>query len=178
VIFRAITISGEVGSGKSSLAKALAALLPSWRGVNTGQRFREFCNSRGMSIQKVSLLPDEIHKEFDASQLELLRNEPNIIVEGRLAGWLTRELEYVFRVFCFAPFDIRVKRYMVRDEVSRSNAIADIEYRDKRDLEKFKRIYGMEDYRASHFYHLQLDTSNRSPIELAKLIIQEAGLTL
>ena len=174
--FRAITISGEVGSGKSSIASALITLLSGWRGVNTGQRFREFCSLKGMSIQQVSLLPDEVHKEFDVSQLELLRTESNIVVEGRLAGWLTRELEYVFRVFCYAPFDIRVERYIVRDQVSISKAISDIEHRDKRDFEKFKRIYGMSDYRAPHFYHLRLDTSNRSPIELARLIIQEAGL--
>ena len=99
MVFRAITISGEVCSGKSSIANALISLLPGWKLVNIGQRFRDFCFSKGMSIQLVSTIDDETHMAFDKVQKDLLERERNIVAEGRLAGWLARDLEDVFRTY-------------------------------------------------------------------------------
>lgn len=84
--FRAITLSGEAGSGKSSIAAALLELLPGWQRINTGQRFREFCAGQGLQIEQVSFISDQIHNEFDRQQAALLASEQNVIVEGRLAG--------------------------------------------------------------------------------------------
>ncbi|HLI05901.1 MAG TPA: cytidylate kinase family protein [Ktedonobacteraceae bacterium] len=169
---RAITISGEVATGKSSLADAVIALLPGWKRVNTGQRFRDFSAARGMSIQQVSILPDEVHKAFDNSQRELLKEESNIVVEGRLSGWLAHGLDDVLKVYCYAPLDVRAERYMRREHVDQARAVADIEYRDSRDVEKFKRIYGVDDYRAPEFYDLLVDTSKHTPEELAQQVVK------
>lgn len=174
--YRAITISGEAGSGKSSISTCLIDLLPNWKYVNTGQRFRDFCDSQGMSIQQVSYVSDEVHRNFDRTQKELLQTENNIIVEGRLAGWLAQEVKDVFRVYCYAPLDIRAERYMMRHSVSREQAILDLEYRDSKDRLKFEKVYGVEDYRDSGFYSLVLDTSTALPLELAKTILTRANL--
>lgn len=174
--YRAITISGEAGSGKSSISTCLIDLLPNWKYVNTGQRFRDFCDSKGMSIQQVSHISDEIHREFDRIQKELLQTEINIIVEGRLAGWLARETKDVYRVYCYAPLDIRARRYMMRHSVNRERAILELEYRDTKDRLKFEKVYGVKDYRDSEFYNLVLDTSTLLPLELAKNILIEANL--
>lgn len=173
---RIITLSGEMSTGKSSIAGALLDLLPGWQRVNTGQRFREFTSARGLSIQQVSHLPDEVHREFDALQMELLQNGSQMIVEGRLAGWLARDLPDVFRVFCFTAMEVRVQRYMERDHVGWDEAFSDIEYRDTRDVEKFKNMYGVADYRSPDFYHLRLDTSSQSPLELARRLLHAARL--
>lgn len=169
---RAITISGEVATGKSSLADAVIASLPGWRRVNTGQRFRDFSAARGMSIQQVSLLPDEVHKAFDDSQRKLLEKETDIVVEGRLSGWLARGLDDVLKIYCYAPLDVRAERYMRREKVDQAQAVADIEYRDSRDVEKYKRIYGVPDYRAPEFYNLLVDTSKYTPPELAQQVVK------
>ncbi len=174
--FRAITISGEVGSGKSSIVRELLKLLPDWTNVNTGKRFRAFCESKGMSIQQVATLPDSVHREFDADQQALLAHESGIIVEGRLAGWLAHEMDDVFRVWCQAPVDVRVLRVAGREKVSKDQALQDLEHRDLGDLEKYRRVYGLQDYRLSCFYHLVLDTSRHLPNVLAKEIFEKAGL--
>ncbi len=174
--FRAITISGEVGSGKSSIVHELLKLLPEWSNVNTGKRFRAFCESKGMSIQQVSTLPDSVHQEFDADQQALLARETHIIVEGRLAGWLARDMDDVFRVWCQAPVDVRVLRVVKREETSKEQAFKDLEHRDLGDLKKYRRVYGLEDYRLPSFYHLTLDTSRHLPHVLAKEIIEKADL--
>ena len=173
---RAITISGEVASGKSLLAAALAALVPGWTRVNTGQRFRELCASRGLSIRQVSRLPDGVHRAFDASQAELLRTASRAIVEGRLSGWLARDLQDVYRVFCHAPLATRVERCANREQIPPARARAQIQARDTRDREKFHQVHGLADYRDPGFYHLWLDTSTEPPADLARQIARRAGL--
>jgi cytidylate kinase len=170
--FRIITISGEVCSGKSTIASTLAAMLPTWTRVNTGEKFREFCALQGMTIKQVSHLPDDIHRQFDDWQTKLLLSRSNTIVEGRLSGWLACELNDVLRVYCYASLDIRIQRYMEREKVPIDKAISDIEYRDKGDLEKFRHVYQISDYRDPHFYHLQVDTSKQTPVKLANIIIR------
>lgn len=175
---RAITISGQAASGKSSLAAVLVERLPGWRRVNVGQWFREFCQGRGMTVRQSSQLPDQVHREFDAFQSELLRAERHVIVEGRLSGWLARELDDVWRVFCDAPLEVRVERYVGRDKVSPSQALTEVTYRDEHDRNKFAQMYGVADYGCPCFYHLMLDTSCALPAELAARVMQEAGLDL
>jgi cytidylate kinase len=173
---RVITISGEVASGKSSVAAELQRMLPGWKRINTGQRFRDFCESKGMSIQQVSEIDAEIHQEFDATQKALIEHETRAIIEGRLAGWLGREVADAYRVFCFADFDVRVRRYMDRDQASLDQAEEDIKERDAKDVVKFRNVYGIEDYRNPVFYSLMLDTTKMSARELANIIIRNAEL--
>jgi predicted cytidylate kinase len=141
--YRVITVSGEVASGKSTVAEALIELLPGWKRINTGQRFRDFCASKGLSIQQVAQLPDEVHLEFDRSQMDLLQTETHAIIEGRLSGWLARGLEDVYKVFCYANLETRINRYMNRDNTSWDQAKKDIDDRDSKDVEKFKAIYAI-----------------------------------
>ncbi len=175
-MIRAITISGEIASGKSSLADALIALLPEWKRINTGQQFRDFSASTGKSIQQVSYLPDDIHRAFDTQQRKMLEIETNILVEGRLAGWVAGGLEGVLKVYCFAPINVRTERYIKRENVSQEKALEDIKFRDSKDVDKYKHLYGIPDYRSSAFYDLEIDTSGGSPIQLARIIIEKAGI--
>ncbi|MDX1416382.1 MAG: cytidylate kinase family protein [Candidatus Promineifilaceae bacterium] len=172
-----IALSGEVASGKSSLAEALAEQLPRWERINTGARFREFCRERGMSIQEVATVDDAVHRAFDRDQQELMRSGGQIIIEGRLAGWLAQDLENVFRVFCSAGLETRIERYMQRHKVTAEQARIDIEHRDTGDINKFRHIYHVADYRDANYYDLLLDTSQLSPPELAQVVVSAARLS-
>ncbi len=171
---RAITVSGEVSSGKSTISAGLIHVLPEWHWINTGQMFRDFLNARGESVQRVSFLPDDIHKEFDLRQRIILEQNQNVIVEGRLSGWIARDLVDVFKVFCNAPYKTRLLRYMQREKCTMDKAIKEIKYRDARDAEKFRLVYGVQDYRSPQFYDLQVDTGSSTPLDIAKLILKEA----
>ncbi len=173
---RVITLTGEVATGKSTIARALLSKLPGWEQANTGAKFREICQARGMSIQEVSFLPDDIHREVDTWQQDIAQTGSNLIIEGRLAGWLTRDMLHVFRVYCWTQLDVRVARYIQREQTSEAEAKAAIEYRDSHDALKYRRMYDLVDYRDPSFYSLILDTSANTPEELAELIIDKAGL--
>ena len=173
---RVITVSGEVASGKSTVSREILQLLPNWQYINTGDRFREFCASKGMSIQQVSFLPDDVHREFDELQKSEAKNGSNLIIEGRLTGWLTREISHVFRVFCKASLDVRAERYILREQCSIDKAKEDIEYRDSRDVLKYRKVYNIYDYRDPVYYSMIIDTSKKKPKEIAMEILKQAGL--
>jgi len=170
---RVITISGEICSGTSSLADTLITLLPGWKRINIGQKFREFCNSIGESIQQVGFLSDDVHQKFDSLQKSMLETDLKIVIESRLAGWLAQGIEGIFKVFCYAPIEVRVERYMKRENVPKAKAVTDIGFRDKKMTEKFMRMYGISDYRSPSFYDLYLDTSTGRPIDLAQVVIEK-----
>ncbi len=173
---RVITLTGEVASGKSTIARALLSKLPGWEQANTGAKFREICQARGMSIQEVSFLPDDIHREVDMWQRDSAQTGNNLIIEGRLAGWLTKDMPHVFRVFCWTQPEVRIARYIQREHTSEDEAKAAIEYRDSNDVLKYQRMYDLTDYRDPSYYSLVLDTSSHTPEELAERILEKAGL--
>jgi predicted cytidylate kinase len=171
---RAITVSGEVASGKSTLVAHLLTLLTDWKHINTGQKLREYCISKGMTVQEVSFVPDNIHREFDAIARKWIETEVNVIVEGRMSGWLARDIPDVFRVYCYAPIEIRAQRYIMRDNAETlEKAISEIRYREIKDVDKFRRVYGVEDFRDPVFYSFLLDTSIGKPDDLAQLVLQK-----
>ncbi len=171
-----ITITGEAATGKSTVAEALMEKLPGWRRANIGQKFREITAAQGNSIQAVSFLPASVHQEVDRWQRSIAESESELIIEGRLAGWLTRDLERVFRVYCYASLETRIERYARREKCSKEQAKQDIEFRDSRDVLKYRNTYGLEDYRDPSFYSLILDTSEAAPGELADAIIKQSGV--
>ena len=168
--YRAIAVSGESASGKSTTCRLLAATLD-WERINTGDRFRQFARERGLPVEKSPTLPDEVHKEFDALQKEILQNSRDVIVEGRLAGWLSQDMPDVFKVLCAAPLEIRVQRFIEREGGTPQAALAKINLRDEADRQKYQKVYGLEDYRAPQFYNLVLDTGASSPEQIVQQIM-------
>ncbi|MGH2363496.1 MAG: cytidylate kinase family protein [Chloroflexota bacterium] len=173
---RVITISGEIATGTSTLAAAVVEQQPGWRLSKTGDRFREYCQDHGLSLLDVGSLPDEVHRAFDLEQRAMLEHEQQLVVEGRLAGWLARDLPDVFRVFCHAPLSVRVARYAQREHADDAQSLADIQHRDRGDREKYRQVYSLRDYRAHSFYQLILSTAKASPRELAEAVAHRAGL--
>jgi cytidylate kinase len=173
---RVITISGEVAVGTTSIAEALRDLLE-WDLIIVGDWFRDYMLISGSDISQSALLPDDLHRKFDADQMRKINKSANLIVEGRLSGWLSRDFPEVFSVLCVTSPTIRVGRYIKRENVSQRNAEAIIRNRDGADLQKYYQLYGIDDYRLPEYYNLVLDTSTMSPRELAIEVCQHANLT-
>lgn len=70
---------------------------------------------------------------------------------------------------------MRVERSQRREGVSREQAARDLETRDRLDLEKYRRVYQIEDYRDPGYYHLVLDTTQAAPGELAHQLLEQAS---
>jgi len=167
---RVITISGEAGSGKTTLLAELHGILgeSGWRVISIGAKFREFCGQRGLSVDEIDQLPDELHQQFDEFQAEMLKDMESILLESRLAGYWARQLGLadVLKVFCSLPLENRIARIAERQSISREAARRLVQERDRKDQDRYRRLYGIEDYRDPHNYDLHL-VMNRRPHLLA-----------
>lgn len=177
MVVRAITISGEIASGKSAIAWQIAHFLPGWNLHTAGQIYRDYCEAHHIEFdQAYENFPDEVHLMIDGQQSEIIHTQSKIIVDSRLSGWLVKDLPGAYRVFCFARADVRAGRLAERDKVSEEKAWREIEQRELNDVETFQRLYGVQDYRDPALYDLLLDTSAASIDDLARQVIEAAGI--
>lgn len=82
-----ITISGDIGAGKSTFAKRLAEELDFPR-IYIGQFMREEAKKRGLTLDEFNALleeDDSIDRQMDAMQKEKSKEVQNGIFEGRTA---------------------------------------------------------------------------------------------
>jgi cytidylate kinase len=175
---RAIAISGEIASGKSAIAEKLAGTLNGWKLHTAGQIYRDYCKTHHIQFAEAhDRVPDEVNRMIDAQQGEIIQTHSNIIADGRLSGWLGRDLADVLRVFCYAEPEIRAQRLSKRDGIPVEKARAEISLREAHDIATFQHIYGIQDYRAPALYHLRLDTSFATIEEMARHLkeVVEAG---
>lgn len=171
-VYRAITISGEVGSGKSTLVAELRSILEpaGWKIVSIGEKFREFCKIHEIDVDQIEKLDDDLHLKYDEFQKNMLKEEELIIIEGRLSGYLGTDIPDVLTIYLNLPFEERVKRAMQRDETDKQTTEAKLKNRDGKDVARYKRLYKIDDYRDKKYYKLYLNTDD-SPYNLAKKVL-------
>ena len=138
-----VTISGPVGSGKSTSGKILADKL-GCKFFSGGFFFREKAKQMGMSLEdfgKYAEKHPEIDREIDEMNLELLRKEDNIVLESRLAGWISKRNNIpAFRVYIDAAFYIRKERVKNRGDLSGEEEIIKRENSERKRYMEFYSI--------------------------------------
>src|SRR5258708_3743076 len=97
-----ITIGGNVGAGKTTLAVRLANEL-GYKTLSMGGTFREMAAERGMTIEefygKLKNNPD-LEKSADRAQRDLMQKEDDLVVQGRIAWFFAKEsLFTIFNIF-------------------------------------------------------------------------------
>ena len=83
-VTRSLAIAGEAGSGKTSIALALAREL-TWGYFGAGEYFRSWCKDQGILDIGAANGQDEIHNHIDNALVGELRSGL-VVVEGRVAG--------------------------------------------------------------------------------------------
>lgn len=165
-----VTVSGEVGAGKSTVARALARAL-GLRYISSGEIFRQEARRRGASLAELGRLAERdpaIDRMIDETQVTEARGG-DIVVESRLSGWL---IDGDVRVWLRAPLDVRAKRVAARDGMAADAARADIEERENCERRRYAALYKI-DFGDLTRYHLILDTSLWGPEDITHAI---AGL--
>lgn len=151
-----ITISGTPGSGKSTLAQHLVRALR-YPHINAGQLFRNEAARRGMSLLDFAALVDRtpsLDRKLDAMLTANARRRQNLILEGRLAGWLTKRARIpAFRIWVTATERTRVARVRQREGGTRAEVLRKLRIRARGEAKRYLRTYG-------------IDIANRSPYDL------------
>jgi cytidylate kinase len=165
-----LTVSGEIGAGKTTVARALAQTL-GLRYLSTGEIFREEARRRGVTVGALGRLAEQdpsIDRAIDEAQIAEARTGA-IVIESRLSGWL---VDGDVRVWLRAPMDVRARRVAARDGMPVDAARADVESREDCERRRYAALYQI-DLGDLTRYHLVLDTSLWRPDDITHAI---AGL--
>jgi len=165
-----ITVSGLSSSGKTTGAKAIAQYFK-LNYHSAGSIFREVAEKKGISIEKLTKeRSDEIDIETDRETLRLAIIG-NVVIDGRLSGLIAGKWAEI-RIFYNPPLEVRARRYAERENVDFNTALKNTRERDEADIEKYKKLYGIDLLDLS-VYDIIIDNTNwsledaiKKPIEL------------
>ena len=151
-----ITIGGPIGSGKTTIAKALAEKFK-LRHISAGKVFREMAKENGMTLAEFSKYAEkhhEIDKDVDKRQVKIAE-KGDAVIDGRLSGWM---MDADLKIWLHAPLKIRAARVANREDISYQTALMETTEREKSEKQRYKDVYGinMEDI---SIYDIILNTS-------------------
>src|SRR5205823_2122958 len=147
-----ITIGGNLGAGKTTLASRLAKAL-GYEELYMGGLMREAAAERGMTIEEfyAGLKRDpELERSIDDRQIKLMRERDNLVVQGRVSWFFAKQSSHhVFNIFLAVSPEIGAKRTAEREE-NVGRTLDDLRTaniaRAKDELERYRLLYGIENF--------------------------------
>ena len=176
-----ITISGQACSGKTTVGKLLAKKLK-YKFYDIGTLRKAVALARGMTIEEYNRYGEthpETDKDADAETVRLGKTENNFVIQGRLAyHFIPKSL----KIYLIVSPDIAAKRISMdnntgaeRNSSSKNASLDEIKKlnadRDKGDILRYRKIYGIKDFTDKKNYDLIIDTSNLTPEKIVEKIM-------
>lgn len=166
-----ITVSGLHGVGKTVYSEAISEKF----GLTThssGEFFRRKAEEMGLTLRELSALADKDEKidlEIDGyAKREGMKG--GVVVDGLLTGWMLKDRAHV-KIFLKAPLEERVRRIAEREGKSLGEAKLETLDRERLEMERFKRIYGL-DLNDLSIYNVVLDTSLLSLEHIKRVLFE------
>ena len=170
-----ITISGQAGSGKSTIARLLSRRLQ-LQHYSMGDLRRKMAEERGMTLAELNRLgetEDFTDRQVDEYQKRLGEVEDGFVVDGRTSWYF---IPRSVKIYLDARLADRAQR-VFKDERStekfasiRDTEIA-LEEREKSDSRRYAKYYGIDVYDKKH-YDIVVDTTGMEPNRVAESIME------
>ena len=165
-----IVMSGDIGSGKSSVATALKELTQ-FDIIGTGTIQRAIATQRGLTtleLNKISQTDRSIDDEIDSYVINLGKTQDNLILDSRLAWHF---IPSAFKVFLAVDPVVGAELVFgaARNDEKNPSLEITLENNLKRQAiedERFNQLYGIH-FRNHSNYDLVIDTSFTSPEVIA-----------
>lgn len=175
-----ITLTGNLGSGKSTICKILDAEYK-YEIYSTGKVQRKLAQDLGISVLEMNQLMCTDRKYdhmIDDTTAKISKENPDkaIVFDSRLA-W--NFVEKSFKVFLSVSLDVAASRVYGDDrgDVEKYTSVEDakqqLKLRAETEDKRYKDIYGL-DYFNFNNYNLVLDSTYCTPDLLAKVMLDEA----
>jgi CMP/dCMP kinase len=164
-----VTISGPPGSGTTTLAHSIAEK-HHFELISAGEVFRDLARERGLSVAEFGELAEKdvtIDALIDVRQKEMAKEKDNIVVEGRLSGWMVEEAD--LRIWLTAPIACRAKRIATRDGMDEYTARDATLAREESERKRYRNYYKIEIDDLTP-YHMALNSELWSPEALAAIV--------
>ena len=170
-----ISISGQAGSGKSSVAKEISGFL-NLKHYSMGDLRRKMARDRDITIAELNKLGEKrdfTDKQVDEYQKELSKKESNFIVDGRLSYYL---IPHSIKIFLKAHLRTRAERVYTDERTEEKfrdlgDAIASLIERENSDQVRYSQYYNIDCMNELQ-YDLVLDTTYMSIGEVREEIIK------
>lgn len=154
--YKNIVISGDIGSGTSTLSQELAKKL-GWKAISFGDFFRQYVIDNNIEFWNKLEVPAEWEYKMDGEFHDKLEKEEKWVVDGHYQGYLSRDLDHVFRILLVCDPEIAEKRIMSRQHTHDEDE-EHIRKRRQGLRDSFKKLYGDHDYQDPKLFHLVIDT--------------------
>ncbi|HMA06078.1 MAG TPA: AAA family ATPase [Methanomicrobiales archaeon] len=164
-----ITVSGPPGSGTTTLARFIAEK-HKFELISAGELFRDLATEKGLSVAEFGELAETditIDALIDVRQKETAKTRDNIVVEGRLSGWMVEEAD--LRIWLNAPIACRAKRIATRDGMDEYTARELTLQREESERRRYRNYYKIEIDDLSP-YHLAMNSELWSGEALADIV--------
>lgn len=177
-----ITITGNLGSGKSSIGKVLKE--KGFEIVSTGNIFRELAMEKGLSVEEFNRQVNEatrngdrsVDKMIDDTTAKIGRERDNIMFDSRLAWNFVPDS---FKVFVITDIDEASRRVFNDSMRANSESYESQEackkalvHRQEMESVRFKEIYEIDYYDMSN-YNLVIESTSAAPAEIAAEILEK-----
>ena len=170
-----ITISGTPGSGKTTIAELLEKKLD-LKYIYSGQIFRKLAKEHKMSLEEFGSYCEKnpkVDQKLDEKQVEILKTNDDIILEGRLAGWLAKNNNIsAVKIFLDADINIRTKRIIKRENGDFEKRKKEIIKREKSEKTRYKNYYNI-DLDDISIYDIVLITDDENAQDLLNIILSK-----
>ncbi|MGE5613305.1 MAG: (d)CMP kinase [Bacillota bacterium] len=175
--FIKISISGDLGSGKSTVCNYLKERY-GLKVFSTGQIQRSLAQRHNMDVLAFNKFMEshpEIDGEIDAELVKLGRRNEDMVLDSRMAWHFVPDS---FKVYLTVDIDEAARRVMkdqrgeVEKYASADAAKASLAERKKSENLRYINKYGVDCSNLDN-YDLVIDTTNISPGEVAEIIMSE-----
>ncbi len=176
-IYRAITISGKIAVGTTTLAKGLRDTL-GWEYFNTGAMQREYDRLHNRNENAVGALSrgDDREREMEALTKKILTEKENIIYEAWLSGYVAQGIERVLKVLVIcSEYGVRVDRVVNREKITVEEAKAWMKSREEENIPTWHRLYGEQDFWDPKMFDVVVDTYKTGPMESLGIVLDKLG---
>lgn len=168
--YKNIAISGDIGTGKSTLGRSLAEKLD-WRYISGGEHIRHWYKENGIDFAEINRVPEEVDRELEADFKQKMEVGSETIFESRLAGWLSKDMKDVFKVLCVTDFEVAMERVSKREGIGLEEAKRASKTRAEGLIAKFKKLYGVDDFLDEKYFDLVVDTTRVGSDEAMDIVL-------
>ena len=172
-----ITVSGLPGSGTTSLARYLSEK-HHFELISAGEVFRQMAKEHSMDLPQFGALAESdpsFDRMIDERQKEIAESRDNIIVEGRLSGWMVPSAD--LKIWINAPLGCRIRRIQSRDEViNEETAKHTTEDRERCEALRY-RMYYQIDISDLGLYHMILNSEHWGIEQLGAIVDTAIAVT-
>jgi CMP/dCMP kinase len=171
-----VTLSGTLGSGKSTVGRELARRL-NIPYISAGQLFRELGQISSLDALQTNLEAETnraLDDAVDNKVRELNKTVPDFVIDSRMAWHF---VDHALKVFLSVTPEVAARRVMqdktrlTEKYASYEAALDGLRARRESELKRYKRLYDVDIEEASN-YDMSIRTDDVEPPEVVDLILR------